>query len=146
MTKRKDPKDYKKRGRPTVMTPEAILKLEQAFANGANDQQAVFYAGIAPATFYNWCEKNPDFLERKKALKENLKFIAKNVVAQALRDGNIQEAKWFLERLDKDFIPKKHIESQDLDADGNPTDKKIILSIEDKAILERIGINPEEAF
>ena len=56
--------------RPTVMTPEVIAKLEEAFAWGCSDIEACLWADIAPKTLYVYQEKNPEFAQRKAALKE----------------------------------------------------------------------------
>lgn len=88
-------------GRPTIMTPEIINKLEEAFANGATDLQACFYAGISHQTLYNYQNANPEFIERKNGLKNHLQLIAKNVLAKSIRSGNEADAKWLLERKEK---------------------------------------------
>jgi Ca2+-binding EF-hand superfamily protein len=58
-----------KEGRPTVMTQETIQKLEQAFAFGSTDEEACFYANIGKSTLYDYIKANPEFSERKEALK-----------------------------------------------------------------------------
>jgi hypothetical protein len=88
-------------GRPTVMTPEVIRKLEEAFANDATDLEACFYAGISHAPFYKYQEEHPEFKERKEALKSHLGLIAKNTVARSIKSGNELDAKWYLERRRK---------------------------------------------
>lgn len=89
-------------GRPTVMTPEAIAKLEQAFSFGATDLEACFYAGISKDALYDYQVKHPEFTERKEGLKNNLKLIAKNVLGKSIQGGNETDAKWYLERKCKD--------------------------------------------
>lgn len=88
-------------GRPSVITPEIINKLEEAFANGANDLQACFYAGISKSAFYAYQDAHPEFKERKDGLKNHLQLIAKNVLAKSIRSGNENDAKWLLERKEK---------------------------------------------
>ena len=89
-------------GRPTKMTPEAIAKLEQAFASGATDLEACFYANIGKDVLYDYIKINPDFHDRKEGLKKQLNLIAKNQLAKSIKDGNIHDAKWHLERKAKD--------------------------------------------
>lgn len=86
---------------PTVMTPEVLAKLEIAYSNNATDIQACFLAGIAPATLYNYQKEHPEFTERKKALKSNLGLIAKGVIADAIRSGDVAKSAWYLERVEK---------------------------------------------
>ena len=54
MTKRKEPKDKLKVGRPSVMTPEIINKLEQAFSMGCGDLEACLYADLTPSVLYRY--------------------------------------------------------------------------------------------
>ncbi|MDE2098551.1 MAG: hypothetical protein KGL39_14955 [Patescibacteria group bacterium] len=98
------------RGRPTVMTAENIGKLEDAFSNGATDSEACFIAGIGTSAFYDYCKENPDFAERKEALKQMVKYQAKKNVAVAIRDGSLSLSQWFLEKRDEDFNPKNKTE------------------------------------
>jgi len=99
-------------GRPTVMTPETIAKLEAAFLNGASDTQACFVAGIAPATLYNYGTEYPEFLERKEALKEQVKYRAKMNITNAINDGDKQLSQWLLERRDPDYKPKQETDNK----------------------------------
>lgn len=57
-------------GRPTVVTPEILIKLEEAFALGCSDLEACFFADIGKTTLYNYQNANPEFVERKEELKK----------------------------------------------------------------------------
>ena len=110
-------------GRPTLMTPEKVNKLEQAFSLGATDVEACFYAGISKQTLYNYQEKYPEFVDRKAALKDKLVLKARQVVALAMEDGDKQTAQWYLERKKKDEFSIKTVNDiQPLGKDGLPTD------------------------
>jgi hypothetical protein len=74
-------------GRPTVMTPEAILKLEEAFAYGATDKEACFYADVSVAAFYVYCEAHPEFQERKEALKDEPIMLARRTVVDKIGES-----------------------------------------------------------
>ena len=102
MTKRKDPKDKLKVGRPSVMTPEIINKLEQAFSMGCGDLEACLYADLTPSVLYRYQESHPEFKERKAMLKEKLILKARTVIADALNRKDENTAKWYLERKRKD--------------------------------------------
>jgi len=113
-------------GRPTVMTPEILAKLEHAFSIGATDLEACFFAGIGKTTLYEYQEKNPEFAERKEALKDKLVLKSRHVVAEALDNGDKQTAQWYLERKKKDeFSVKTQTDMQSLDKNGQPTDPNI---------------------
>lgn len=86
--------------RPTVMTPEVIAKLEEAFMWGCSDIEACLNADIAPATLYLYQDKNPQFIERKAALKETPILKARKAVVERLsRDADLSLK--YLERKKK---------------------------------------------
>lgn len=89
-------------GRPTVMTEDVLGKLEYAFSHGLTDNQACLYANISPATLYKFQLENPEYVERKNALKDNVTMRAKLNVAKKIEEGNIGESQWWLERKAKD--------------------------------------------
>lgn len=105
-----------KGGRPTVMTADVIRKLDEAFANGATDLQACFYAGIGKSSLYDYEKLNPEYSERKAALKAELGLISKNVLAKSIRnDGSVGDAKWYLERKEKNDFS---LRTENTGADG----------------------------
>lgn len=95
-------KDKKQLGRPTEMTPEKILLLEQAFSMGCSDLEACLHADIGKTTLYNFQQKHPEFVERKEKLKEKLILKSRTVIADALNKKDENTAKWYLERKKKD--------------------------------------------
>jgi len=78
------------------MTSEVLLKLEDAFSISATDKEACFYAGISPTTLYSYQEKNPEFAERKEALKNKPNLKARQTIVQQLDD--VRVAEWWLEK------------------------------------------------
>lgn len=76
-------------GRPTVMTPETISKLEEVFAIGGSDEEACFYADIGKSTLYNYQKEHPEFVERKEALKEKPILLARQTVVKSLTNPDI---------------------------------------------------------
>ena len=87
--------------RPTVMTPQVIAKLEEAFAWGCTDAEACLWADIATPTLYLYQEKHPEFIERKSHLKQTPILKArKSVVSSLAADPKL--ALSFLERKKKD--------------------------------------------
>lgn len=86
-------------GRPTVMTPELLNKLEEVFAIGGSDTEACFYANISPETMYKYGREHPEFMERKEALKEKPILKARQTIVKGLDDPD--NAKWYLERKKK---------------------------------------------
>ena len=119
MTKKKAKADIKSVGRPTVMTTVTVNKLEQGFINGLSDVQACRYAGISRTTLFNYQEENPEFINRKEGLREDVKMhaklnIAKKVMGTGKGDGDIDTSKYVLDRTDPDFKPKNKLEIEDV--------------------------------
>lgn len=114
MTKKKDPKDCLKGGRPTKMTADVVAKLETAFSMGCSDVEACLFADIERTTLYRYQQANPSFSNRKEMLKKKLIMKARAVIAKALNDDNEDIARWFLERRCKDeFSTRQEITGED---------------------------------
>ena len=107
MTKKKDPKDKKTAGRPTVMTSDVVSKLEQAFSMGCSDLEACLFANISKQALYDYQAKYPEFADRKAMLKETLILKARTVIANALNNKDENTAKWYLERKAKNEFSTK---------------------------------------
>jgi len=98
-------------GRPTVMTEQTVEKLLYAFSCSYTDQEACLYAWINKATLYNYCEKNPWFIDQKEALKKQPNMLAKNNWLSKIKDGDYTASKDWLERKAKDeFSLKQELE------------------------------------
>lgn len=103
-------------GRPTVMTPATIDKLEEVFSLGGSDLEACGYAGISKTALYEYQNANPDFAERKSFLKEKPILLARrSVLAHIADDGDL--ALKFLERKNK---AEFSVRSELTGAEGKP--------------------------
>ena len=99
-------------GRPTIMTPETISKLEEVFAIGGSDEEACFYANIGKSTLYNYQQENPEFVERKEALKQRPVLKARQTIVKSL--DNPEDARWFLARkMKKEFSERQEVTGAD---------------------------------
>lgn len=113
MGRKKKAEEKKDTGRPTVMTPETLQKLELGFMHGMTDVEACLYANISKSTLYNYCNENPAFMERKEELKKQPSVKAKLNVVNAIEMGDVDLSKWYLERRNKDeFSQKQQIEAE----------------------------------
>lgn len=101
------------RGRPTLMTDEKVKELEGYFSIGATDLEACFLANISKQTLYNYQENNPDFVDRKEALKNMPKYKAKKNIVGEIEKGDKETSKWYLERKDREFKNKTDITTDD---------------------------------
>lgn len=95
-------------GRPTIMTPETIQKLEYAFMMGCTDAEACLYAEIGKSTLYLYQENNPEFIERKEQLKDNLKLRSRFNLGESITvERDVDNSKWYLERKAKNEFSTK---------------------------------------
>ena len=62
MPKRVDEETQGKAGRPTVVTQEAINKLEMAFSLGCSDNQTCLFADISRKALYHSQRAHPAFI------------------------------------------------------------------------------------
>ena len=141
-------KRKKKSGPKPKITPELLQKLEDAFSNGYNDREALFYAEIPSSTFYLWQTRHPKFLERKEALKLRPNMAAKKTVVASL--GDVNTAKWYLEKKDQEFKPVNKIEhsgiietSEIADIERSPEELAAIKALRE-ARLKRIRDNSDK--
>ena len=93
-------------GRPSKMTESVVKKLEEAYAIGASDGEACFYADITRQTLTTYQNKHPEFLDRKNALKEKPVLMARQTVMNNIAT-DVNTAKWYLERKRKDEFSTK---------------------------------------
>lgn len=111
------------RGRPTVMTEDVLRKLEEAFSYGATDKEAIFIADISSTAFYDYCKSNPDFAERKEALKDMPKYRARKNIVDKINDGDVPTSQWYAERKAKEEFSNR----TDLNLSGELTSKIIAI-------------------
>lgn len=104
-------------GRPTVVTPEVVAKLEYAFLRGMNDTEACLYADISRSAFYDYINKNPEFADRKEELKKYPSVRAKINITEAIEQGDEDISRWYLERRNKDEFSQKQELAADLKQD-----------------------------
>lgn len=125
-------------GRPTKLTPETILLLEQAFSMGCTDVEACLHANISKTALYNFQQTHPDFVDRKEQLKEKLVLRARMVVMDAIYNKDENTAKWYLERKKKnEFGTRQEITG----ADGSSVSVEHSFDVEKiKQLKDLIGV------
>lgn len=122
----------KSAGRPTVMTPETVGKLEAAFGLDSSVKEACSYAEIHPDTFYEYLKKNPRFSDKIEALRQKPILKARQTMVKNLDDPN--HAKWYLERKVKnEFSPKTET---DITTKGESINTSFVIPPEAIAIIE----------
>ena len=86
----------------------------EAWENGLSDREAAFRASkssdaddIEADTIRLWCKNNPEIAELRANLQSDLLSSAKITVADALKEGDVKTAKWYLERKAADEFSTK---------------------------------------
>lgn len=112
-----------KGGRPTKMTPETVKKLEEAFLMGCSDLEACLYADISKQTLYTHQDKHPEFIDRKKKLKENPVMVARKSVLKGIEKDSKLAFDYLKAKKSDEFAEKKNIGITD--KEGNDRKWKI---------------------
>lgn len=100
----------------TKLTEENIKELVRRFQDGANNQEAI--KGImSEDTFYRQIKENTEFAARMDVAKEYTTEVARAVVSKAIKRGDRETAKWWLERRAKS---KFSLRTELTGADGTP--------------------------
>lgn len=111
-----------KGGRPPKITKDVLNKLEEAFAIGASDEEACFYADISHQTLYNYQNKHPMYVERKEALKQRPILAARRSVVSNLQSDPDLAFRFLERKRRKEFAPQ----TQFANADGETFKIEII--------------------
>lgn len=101
-------------GRPTVVTEEIIEKLEGCFRDGAHVLEACENVGISRQAYYDRLNTDQVFADRMNTAQEYTTEIARAVVSRAIKRGDKESAKWWLERRVKEkFSPRSELTGKD---------------------------------
>lgn len=87
-------------------TSQKIEALEYAFSIGCNVLESCLYAGIGKSTYYRWIEGDEDLRDRFELLQTKTVLKSKEVVKESLDEGDINTAKWVLERRSDEYKNK----------------------------------------
>ncbi len=131
-------KPKRKVGRPTIMTPELVEKLETCFAIGASDLEACSFADIPTSTLYNYQKAHPEFVERKERLKERPTLLARQTVVSGMK-SDAHLALKYLERKRKDEFSLK----QELEHSGNENKPVVIIDAGPNPYLDNGDVKPD---
>lgn len=93
----------------SVMTPDTIKKLEEAFLIGCTDVEACLVAGINKATLYRYQNEHPDFIERKETLKKTPTYRARLTVVNDIATNPDMAMKYLERKENTEFSTKQDI-------------------------------------
>lgn len=85
---------------------EAKQKLIVGFSRGYNILECCLYSGISHSTYYKYFGDDQEALNEFKLHRQNLKLKAKEVINDSLNDGDVNTAKYILDRTSDEFKPK----------------------------------------
>lgn len=71
-------------GRPTILTPELVKKLEAAAQYDCSIPEMAFSAGISKQDLYNWINKDKALFDRLEALRNTPVIKARTAVVQGI--------------------------------------------------------------
>lgn len=73
-------------GRPTVMTPEVMQKLEELLSQDVTIESACKFVGISERSYYEECSRNEEFSQKMHQAQEYPMVLANRTIAKAIRD------------------------------------------------------------
>ena len=85
-------------GRPTKYTRERAQVIYDAIARGYYAEEAAALAGISKATYYNWIEEHPEFLDTISQKTAESQGPALRTILTAINEGSADAAFKFLAR------------------------------------------------
>lgn len=86
---------------------DVVAKLECAFSMGATVKEACCLAGISTDSFYRYSKKYPEFRNKIEVLQSKPILLARTVIFNGLLGGDVNLAKWYLERKrPQEFSPR----------------------------------------
>jgi hypothetical protein len=95
------------------MTEAVLGKLNEAFAIGATDKEACFYADISPDTMYDYQLAHPEFIQRKEALKERPVLLARQTVVKAMVNDADLAFKYLERKAKNEFASRRELTGRD---------------------------------
>lgn len=90
--------EKQKVGRPSVITPEAVQKLEAALAAGFGINAACYFSGVSRSVYYERKATDKEFSDKMRLAEEWSTYKARQVILNAINEGNVKVAMWYLER------------------------------------------------
>ncbi len=92
-----------KPGPESRITEHSLRVYEQGLAWGWSAASALRYAGICESSFYEFQKRHPELRARYALIKERPYLVARRLIVEAIEAGDIEAAKWYLERRSPEF-------------------------------------------
>lgn len=97
-----------KLGRPSVLTPEAVRKLEAALAAGFGVNAACYFSGVSRSVYYERKATDKEFSDKMRLAEEFSTYKARLTILRAIDNGDVAAAKfWLTHKARAEFAPPK---------------------------------------
>lgn len=107
---------------PSKVTDDTISRLLYAFENDFTNEEAARYAGISPASYYNYYKMSSELREKVDASKDFVFVSAKKLIKNAIDNGSVDNAWELLKRRQKSLYSAR---SEIADPEGKPLNSGI---------------------
>lgn len=90
--------------KPIEVSDSAWIAVIESWENGLSDREASFRASregnvrVKESDIKLWMKEDPDIADLKEHLQAQLISSAKLLISDAIKDGDVRTAKWYLER------------------------------------------------
>ncbi len=78
-----------------MMTAATVSKLEAALKDGFSVEMACHVSGVGRSTYYQHLRSDSDFADKMALVQDWTTQRAKQVVAQAVDNGDLKAAQWW---------------------------------------------------
>jgi hypothetical protein len=85
-------------GRPTVITPEVVSILVGCFQDGMTVREACWQSVISHEAYYSRVRSDEQFADTMARAQSLATVDARKVVIEAIKKGDLNTSKWWLER------------------------------------------------
>lgn len=104
-----------------------VSKLCDAWDIGSTDAEACSHAGISLRAMQRYMDYKPELRVERDARKEKMVLAARAVIANDLKKGIAETAKWYLERKKKDeFSSRQESFNVNLDAEDEESFNRLM--------------------
>lgn len=109
-----------------VYTREKVSQILAATQRGLNITEVCHHVGISRDTYYRWLDEHPELPDKIENAKTLMVRKSKELLFNAIQEGDTQTAKWFLERRASDeFATKQRVDAKVESDLSNLTDDQL---------------------
>lgn len=103
-------------GRPTVMTPDVLRKLEEAASIDCSIDEMCFFSGISVPSLYDYWKKHPEHKERIEALRNSPVILARRTAVAKISESYTNAIDYLKRKRKNEFSER----FEQTGADGKP--------------------------